>query len=95
MDWIFISIVTAGLVSGFLAGASPSATGGGLASMVGGVIVGAIAGVSQSSKIDAVLVNNIGWLFFIYQLSLIGAYVSGNILRKHGLLVWMGIQKPR
>jgi hypothetical protein len=88
MFWITVSIVMAGSLSGFLAGSSLQATGGSLSSMVGGVIVGILAGVSQSKDIDAVQISEIGKLFFLFQISLLGAYLLSNVLRKKGYFKW-------
>ncbi len=65
MMWITISIAMAGSLSGFLAGASPKATGGELSSMIGGVIVGVLAGLSQSKALEANQITELGKFFSI------------------------------
>lgn len=79
----------AGSLSGFLAGASPKATGGELSSMIGGVIVGVLAGLSQSKALEANQIAEVGKLFFLFQLSLLGAYILSNVLRKNGYFKWL------
>jgi hypothetical protein len=91
MAWIALSIGLAGFISGFLAGISSAPTGGGLASTVGGAIVGIIATISQSKEIEVTQLAEIGKLFCLFQIALIFSYIFGNILRKKGKLKWMGL----
>ena len=88
MAWMTISIFTAGCLSGFLAGASDSPTGGSLSSMIGGVFVGVFAGVSQAKVIELRQIEEIGKLFFLFQISLFVTYVLSNRLRKMGKFDW-------
>lgn len=84
MAWLTISIVMAGCLSGFLAGASHQSTGGSLSSMIGGVFVGIFAGVSQAEVIELEQIAEIGKLFFLFQLALFVTYILSNIARKNG-----------
>ena len=83
MDWLTISIVMAGFLTGFLAGASNQPTGGSLSSMIGGVFVGIFAGVSKAQVIDLEQISEIGKLFFLFQVTLLFTYIISNVLRKH------------
>ncbi len=90
MFWVAASMVLAGVLSGFFAGASYQATGGGLASMVGGVIVGLLAGLSQTKPQDigAAQISTLGQLFCLFQVSLLASYIFSNRLRKKGYFKW-------
>ncbi|MGK7956679.1 MAG: hypothetical protein AB4063_15730 [Crocosphaera sp.] len=88
MTWITISIVIAGCLSGFFAGSSYQSTGGSLSSMIGGVIVGILAGVSQAEVITTKQIAEIGKLFFLFQVALFVTYILSNRLRVEGKLDW-------
>jgi|GEM_PF-6480785 len=87
--WITISIVTAGCLAGFFAGASDQPTGGNLSSMIGGVFVGVFAGISKAKVIELQQIVEIGKLFFLFQVALFVTYILSNILRKRGYFEWL------
>lgn len=89
IDWMPISIVTAGCLSGFFAGASDKPTGGDLSSMIGGVFVGVFVGLSKAKVIELQQIAEIGKLFFLFQVALFVTYIISNILRKRGCFEWL------
>ncbi len=93
MNWIFISAILGGLVVGFMAGASPSPTGGNVAAAVAALLLGVLGFRGNNITLQSnVVVDDIGILFVLFLLFLVISYVITNIFRKNGWLEWMGIQ---
>lgn len=93
MVWLFSAAVLAGVTVGFVAGASPSPAGRVVSTGVAAFIAGLLTGL----KTDGGVLQDVhvaGQLGIAFLLPLLGTYMVANVLRKHGLLVWMGIRGP-
>lgn len=94
MTWIATAAFLAGLISGFAAGASPAPTGGNVATAVAAFLVGVVGGVAIAGGADAARLDALGRLAVLFLGTLTLSYVGANVLRKRGLLAWMGISGP-
>ena len=94
MFWFLWAAVLGGLVVGFMAGSSPSPTGGNVAAAVAALLLG-VFGFRMSPQAPLPAQEELGLLFIVFLGCLVLAYVGSNVLRKHGLLEWMGISGPK
>ncbi len=74
-----------------MAGASRAATGGNVAAAVAALQLGVFGFIGKPNPAQEVDAEYIGKLFSIFLVFLLIFYVVGNVLRKRGLLVWMGM----
>ena len=91
MDWILASAVLGGLVVGFMAGASPTPTGGNTAAAVAALLLGLFALFGKDAPQAGANLGVVGKLFTLFLVCLIVAYVGANVLRDRGRLKWMGL----
>ena len=94
MTWVALAAFLAGLISGFAAGASPAPTGGSVATAVAAFLVGVVGGVAIAGGTDPARIDSLGRLAVLFLGTLALSYVGANVLRKRGLLEWMGMSGP-
>ncbi len=94
MGWVIADLVLAGLFIGFATGASPTPTGGNVATAVVAFLVGAIGAVASAGNLSAEQYVPVAQMLFLFLISFISSYVLTNVLRKHGKLEWVGFRGP-
>jgi len=91
MCWITASAIVGGLIVGFMAGASPSATGGNVATAVAALQLAILGLAGKPEFFSAGNAELVGQLFLLFLGCLLVSYILGNVLRHRNALVWMGI----
>jgi hypothetical protein len=91
MVWIVVSAVLGGLVVGFMAGASPTPTGGNTGAAVAALLLGVFALFGKDAPQSSAGIAMVGQLFSIFLACLMAAYIGANRLRARGRLSWMGL----
>lgn len=93
MAWLLADVVLAGILVGFAAGASPSPTGGTVATAIVAFLVGA-ATAAETSVAAAGEIVPWAQLCFVFLISLGASYVITNVLRRQGRLEALGFRGP-
>ncbi len=92
--WVVAATVLAGIISGFLAGASLTPTGGNASMAVAAFAVGLLGGIAKAGVMSNDQAEDLAKMAVVFLLCLIGSYISANVLRKHSALEWMGLGGP-